>query len=169
MVSPFMSPGVSAHRLQAVILLTATAVGYEAREQMVAVSLSPCESLLLPLTQFRVLTQMYARRAYPMLQCLEIDRPAAIRGCDRLMDHQIGDINGNSLHKVAAHQTLSDHKAMSNCGAMRDRRIIMGCPHHSRWPWFLDRNRLCAMPSSSLLHPPPGYMYGGARPYTCGR
>ena len=25
----------------------------------------------------------------------------------------------------------------------------MGCPHHSRWPWFLGRNRACAMPRFS--------------------
>jgi hypothetical protein len=76
MVSPFLSPSLSAHRLQAITLLTETEVGYEQREQTVAVSLSPFESLLVPLAQFRMLAQMYARRAYPALRWLEIDRQA---------------------------------------------------------------------------------------------
>jgi hypothetical protein len=80
MVSPFLSPSVSVHRLQAIILLTETGVGYEQREQMAAVSLSPFESLPFPLAQFRVLAHMYARRAYPTLRWLEIDRHA---GCPR--------------------------------------------------------------------------------------
>ena len=53
---------------------------------MVAVSLSPFESLLVPLAQFRVLAQMYARRAYPALQWLEIDRHAILQGCDIAKD-----------------------------------------------------------------------------------
>jgi hypothetical protein len=88
MVSPFMSPGISAHRLQAVIHLAETAGECEPRAPMVAVSLSPCESLLLPLTQFRILTQMYAQRAYPTLQYLEIDRQAVIGGSERLRGDQ---------------------------------------------------------------------------------
>jgi hypothetical protein len=114
MVSPFISPAISAHRLQAVIHLTETAGECEPREPMVAVSLSPCESLLLPLTQFRVLTQMYARRAYPTLQYLEIDRQAVIGGCDRWMGDQIDDVDRDSLHKVAKHQTSAGPRVTSN-------------------------------------------------------
>lgn len=72
MVSPFLSPGMSTRRLQAVILLTETAGGGEQRDEWVTVSLSPFESLLLPRTRFRVLTQLYARRAYPTLRWQEI-------------------------------------------------------------------------------------------------
>lgn len=79
MVSPFVSPGVSAHRLQAVIVLEGTVVEYEPRAQMVAISLSPYESLLVPLTQFRALTQRYAQRAYPTLRCLEIGPAGVIK------------------------------------------------------------------------------------------
>jgi hypothetical protein len=71
-VSPFLSPGMSTRRLQAVILLTETAGGCEQRDEWVAISLSPFESLLLPRTQFHVLTQLYARRAYPALRWQEI-------------------------------------------------------------------------------------------------
>jgi hypothetical protein len=114
MVSPFMSPGISTHCLQAIIHLTETAGGYEPREPMVAVSLSPFESLLLPLSQFRILTQMYARRAYSTLQYLELDLQAASRGCERLMGDQNGDVDRNSLHKVVTHQTSSGPRATSN-------------------------------------------------------
>ena len=75
MVSPVLSPGMPAYRLQAVTLLTETEIGCEQQEQMVAISLSPVESLLVPLAQFRLLAHLYARRAYPALQWLEIDRP----------------------------------------------------------------------------------------------
>jgi hypothetical protein len=128
MVSPFISPGMSAHRLQAVIFLTATAGGWEPREHMMAVSLSPCESLLLPLTQFQALTQMYARRAYPKLRYLEIDRQTVIRGCDRLLGDQIGDVDRNSLHEVAAHQILAGPRATRNCDAIRDQENSHGMP-----------------------------------------
>jgi hypothetical protein len=114
MVSPFMSPGISVHRLQAVIHLTETAGGCEPRGPMVAVSLSPCESLLLPLTHFRILTQMYARRAYPTLRYLEIDRQAVIGGGDRLQGNQIGDVARSNPHSVATHQTSSGLRATSS-------------------------------------------------------
>jgi hypothetical protein len=77
MVSLFLSPGISVHRLHAAILLTETAVGCAQRDQMVAVSLSPFESLLVPLAHFHILTQMYAQRAYPALRWLTIDRHTA--------------------------------------------------------------------------------------------
>jgi hypothetical protein len=80
MVSPFLSPALSAHRLHAVALLTETDVRGEQRPRMVAVSVSPFESLLVPLVQFRILAKMYARRVYPALRWLEIDRLAATQG-----------------------------------------------------------------------------------------
>ena len=70
MVSPFWAPGRSTHRLHAFILLTEPTGDGEQPAPLVAISLSPWESLLVPRAQFRVLVQRYAQRAYPTLRWL---------------------------------------------------------------------------------------------------
>ena len=84
MVSPFWAPGRSTHRLHAFILLTEPTGDGEQPAPLVAISLSPWESLLVPRAQFRVLVQRYAQRAYPTLRWLEIDRHAPLPVGDRV-------------------------------------------------------------------------------------
>jgi hypothetical protein len=74
MVSPFVVPGQSAYRFQGIIFLTDSDNGWARSKDMVAVSLSPCESLLVPIARFRLLTHRYAQRAYPTLRWLAMAR-----------------------------------------------------------------------------------------------
>jgi hypothetical protein len=72
MVSPFFSPAPSGRRLAAVILLEAAELALE-KEQMVAILVSPFESLVLPLVDFSTVARLYAQRAYPDIFWTEID------------------------------------------------------------------------------------------------
>jgi hypothetical protein len=64
MISPFVVPGQTAYRFQGVLCLTHPDDGWMRREHLVAVPLSPCESLLVPLAHFRLLTHRHAQCAY---------------------------------------------------------------------------------------------------------
>lgn len=75
MVSPFVSPAVSRQRLQAVVLLDPHV--NEADQQTVAISLSPFESMLVPLTKFRSIVQLYAQRAHADIVWTSIGHDAA--------------------------------------------------------------------------------------------
>jgi hypothetical protein len=72
MVSPFFAPPEQPRRLQALVLLEATEIG-PAEAQLVAISLSPFESLVVPRVDFGVLTRLYVQRAHPDLQWTKID------------------------------------------------------------------------------------------------
>jgi hypothetical protein len=72
MVSPFFAPSRCRPRLQAVVLLGAAKTGV-AEEQMVAISLSPFESLIVSRADFHTLAQLYSQRAYPDVEWATID------------------------------------------------------------------------------------------------
>lgn len=72
MVSPFFAPAARSERLRALALVEATEIGSE-EAQLVAISLSPFESLIVPRVDFGVLTQLYVQRAHPDLQWTKID------------------------------------------------------------------------------------------------
>lgn len=65
MVSPFIAPAVSRQKLRGIMLLATPQI--DADDQMVAISLSPFESLVVRLCDFGALAYVYARRAYPDL------------------------------------------------------------------------------------------------------
>lgn len=65
MVSPFIAPAVSRQKLRGIALLATPQI--DADDQMVAISLSPFESLVVRLCDFDALAYLYARRAYPDL------------------------------------------------------------------------------------------------------
>jgi hypothetical protein len=71
MVSPFVSPSISGRRLHAVVRLGSTEVAH-GDKPMVAISLSPFESLLVPLAEFGRLARLYAVTAYPDIEWVEI-------------------------------------------------------------------------------------------------
>jgi hypothetical protein len=71
MVSPFISPSMSRNQLRAVVLFAAAELN-RTQGQMVAISLSPFESLVVRLADFSALTRHYAKRAYPDLHWTEI-------------------------------------------------------------------------------------------------
>jgi hypothetical protein len=71
-VSPFFAPSRCRPRLQAVVLLGAAKTGV-AEEQMVAISLSPFESLIVSRADFHTLAQLYSQRAYPDVEWATID------------------------------------------------------------------------------------------------
>jgi hypothetical protein len=71
MVSPFFAPPARPGRLRALVQFEATEIGPE-EAQLVAISLSPFESLVVPRVDFGVLTQLYAVRAHPDLLCTRI-------------------------------------------------------------------------------------------------
>lgn len=66
MVSAFISPAIPRPTLQGVVLIVPTEVD-RAEGHMVAISLSPFESLVVRLADLPVLVQHYAARAYPDL------------------------------------------------------------------------------------------------------
>jgi hypothetical protein len=72
MVSPFLAPSVSRTRLQAVALLSAAEIG-PAERHMVAISLCPFESLIVPQADFDALAKLYCQRAYPDVAWATID------------------------------------------------------------------------------------------------
>ena len=72
MVSPFLPP-LQRTRLAAVVLLPWPR-WWEEQGQEVAVSLSLWESLLLPLRCLKDIVRCYARRAYPYVRLIELER-----------------------------------------------------------------------------------------------
>ncbi|KZS82987.1 hypothetical protein B4U45_17660 [Mycobacterium persicum] len=66
-VSPFFSPSVAQPTLQGVVLIAPAEVD-RAQAHMVAISLSPFESLVVRLADLPALVQHYAARAYPDLK-----------------------------------------------------------------------------------------------------
>lgn len=72
MVSPFFAPTARPERLRALVLFEATDIG-PAEAQLVTISLSPFESLVVPRVDFGVLAQLYVQRAHPDLQCAKVD------------------------------------------------------------------------------------------------
>lgn len=66
MVSPFVAPSLSLEKLRGVVLLATPHID-AAADQMVAISLSPFESLVVRLVDFEALAFLYARRTYPHL------------------------------------------------------------------------------------------------------
>jgi len=71
MVSPFVAPSLSLEKLRGVALFATPDVD-AAADQMVAISLSPFESLVVRLVDFEALAYLYARRAYPNLPWTKI-------------------------------------------------------------------------------------------------
>src|SRR5207302_9873201 len=67
MVSPFFAPTARLKRLRALVLFEAEEVSPE-EARLVAISLSPFESLVIPRLDFGVLTRLYLQRAHPHLQ-----------------------------------------------------------------------------------------------------
>ncbi len=72
MVSPFLPP-LRSTRLAAVVLMPWPR-WWEEQEREVAVSLSPWESLLLPLRCLIDIVRCYARHAYPYARLIELER-----------------------------------------------------------------------------------------------
>lgn len=70
-VSPFISPSVSRNRLRGIVLFIAMEID-PMEERMIAISLSPFESLVVRLADFHALAHLYARRAYPDLHWTKI-------------------------------------------------------------------------------------------------
>ena len=78
MVSPFLHPSRT-------VALCALALSpwpefWEAHAREVAISLSLWESLILPLSGLRPLIRSYARRAYPAVQMIELEREESLYG-----------------------------------------------------------------------------------------
>jgi hypothetical protein len=76
MVSSFLHPERAA-KLSALVLLP-WSQRWEAQEREVAISLSPWESLALPVRCLRSLVRSYARRAYPEVRLIELGNAGAI-------------------------------------------------------------------------------------------
>jgi hypothetical protein len=80
MVSPFFAPTTQPERLRAMVLFEATEIG-PTEAQLVTISLSPFESLVVPRVDFGVLAQLYVQRAHPDLQWAKIDYGVPASGC----------------------------------------------------------------------------------------
>ncbi|WP_205876271.1 hypothetical protein [Mycobacterium camsae] len=70
-VSPFISPMAPRHRLQGVVL-RAAADNDTAEHVLVAISLSPFESLVVQMVDFERLLPQYATRAYPDVRLIKV-------------------------------------------------------------------------------------------------
>ncbi len=77
MVSPFLPAGFGTG-LHAVVQLSWPAV-WEDEGQSVAISLSPCESLLIPLRGFRRILRRYVRRSIPDVPLVELNAGGEMR------------------------------------------------------------------------------------------
>lgn len=71
-VSPFFAPPTQPSRLRALVLFDSADID-PAEAELVAISLSPFESLVVPRVDFGVLTQLYVERAHPDLQWTKIE------------------------------------------------------------------------------------------------
>ena len=85
MVSPFLPAGFGTG-LQAVVQLSWPQV-WEDEGQRVAISLSPCESLLIPLRCYRRILQWYVRRSLPYIPLIERNAGNLVR---LPLDRQVG-------------------------------------------------------------------------------
>ena len=101
MVSPFLPAGFGTG-LHAVVQLSWPAVG-EDGGQSVAISLSPCESLLIPLRGFRRILHRYVRWSIPKVPLVELNAGGEMR----LPPGREGGVTGHVSSLCKASQALA--------------------------------------------------------------